>query len=234
VTPFFEQLGDELDRAALRLHRRRRRRVRAVALVGAAAVAVAVALVVGVLVGRDDHAAVAGTQVVNDNGFVDVTLPIGTEPVDTVRAALGQAGLLVVTRDAQTGPSQVGNVVRLVADGAAISSTPDGTLTARLPVGSTVTLFVGVQSTSGNYVAFTDALAPGEPLHCVTWAGAPASELADAPTGLTLDFRDGGDHPVARDDLDGRVVREAVATSARSVVVTVGPGSPAPRPATCP
>jgi hypothetical protein len=224
VTPFFDQLGEELDRAAQRLHRQRQRRA-FVAKVSAAAALVVVAVGIAMVIDRGDDEAAADIRVVTENGVVIVTLPQGREPADDVADKLEDAGLQVRQQPSSTGPSQLGKVVGMVSSGGVPTTDPDGTITIRLPASSTITLLVGAPWTSGSYAAFTDALATGEPLNCVAWKGQDATDLTSRiPSGLVVEYRTEDDQSISSSELNGFVVKEAAGLSPTLVIVTVQSG----------
>jgi hypothetical protein len=232
MTTFFDQLERELDGAARRLHRGRRRRALATRVAAAAAIVVAVlGFAVVVDRGGDGNSAQAELLVVDEGDFVTVTLPRDHEQADEVERRLTEAGLQVRTEPTPTGPSLVNLVVGLIGPGGGESSA--GTLTARVPKGSTITLRVGAPAANA-YTAFTDALAPGEALHCIAWVGQDAEDVVnEVPAGVFARYRVEGvteDLPV--DDIAGRgyVLHDAIALGPDNVSITLEPGTPVPQP----
>lgn len=224
MTPFFEQLEGELNEAALRLHRRRHRRAVALRL---AAVAATILVVIGGLavaanLGNDE--ATAEVRITEQNGTINVSLPRGHEPADEVAESLEEAGLRVLLTPSATGPSQVGTVVGMFSSDSP-PMTSEGTIAVEVPRGDTVTLLVG-EPTTGSYTAFTDALAPGEPLHCFAWNGQSAADLdRRIPSGLNIEYQTTTGERVAPESLSGHVVKSATALSPTSVRVTVEIGT---------
>jgi hypothetical protein len=222
---YFDQLEVELDRAAHRLHRRHQRRILGAKI--AAAVVVVAVLVGGAagLVVRGGDDASADVRITTEGGTVTVEMPLGDQPAVEVAAQLEAAGLQVRQQPSSTGPSRVGMVVGVFSAAGPTSEGEDGTVTVTLPVGAVITLLVGSPE-GDDYTAFTDALAAGEPLHCIAWVGQDAAELARAaPDGLDLEFRTADDQVLPASDLDGMVVRDATAIGPDDIVVYVQVGT---------
>jgi hypothetical protein len=229
MTPFFEQLEVELDRVGHRLHRRRRRRTVAIRVAAAAAVVVAVLAGVAVIARGGTDRATADVHISEAAGVVSVELQRGHEPADDVAAKLREVGLTVQSTPVGTGPSQVGTVVGLFGTGSQARPGSGDTLTLDANRGDTITLLVG-EATTGDYAAFTDATAPGEPLHCLAWPGRAATALAaELPANLAVTYQLIDGRLVAAGDLTGYVVTAASALSATNVRVTVDEGTPVDR-----
>jgi hypothetical protein len=111
-----------------------------------------------------------------------------------------------------------------------------------VPVGwrGHLVLQVGRPAAPGEaYAAFSDALAPGEPLACRRLLGMAPAELAALLDGLDLDVlvQAGPAHPLSRTlhrDAEGTVVRSIDATGPTQVIVRLGPPAPTPSASTSP
>jgi hypothetical protein len=239
VNRYAEQLRDELVDAAVRQHRARRRR-RAIVSAGAGFVAVAavVAIVVGVVVGSDDDTPAAASEAVRATRSDVSTLVEILEPdkPDEVLANLRAIGISAERVERPTGPSKVGTVVSVAVEG---ESRPSGNTNSLLSVyvdsRAKVSVGVGVPTPEGGlYDIATDAFAPGEPLHCLSWPGQTTDDLAAVVTRASVNVRaiDAQSGPL--EELpSGRIVSAATAVAADRVIVMVDDGPSAGPPPEC-
>lgn len=246
---FVATLREDLVRAALRQHRRRRaRRAR---LTGAVVLAVAVAGG-AVLIATTPSPALADVRVEVAQGRVSVTLEDLEHRPGRIEAAIRSTGLDVRVSAVPAGPSGVGRFLGDASSGAVpdlveLDPSSEGFAGFSLPVGwpGRLDLRVGRPARGDeSYAAFTDALAPGEPLACQPLLGRPAVQVAEelAATSLEVAFVAGeGPHLeliAARDVASREYGRWSVvrvdATSRYRVVVRIRAGqSPTPSPSPC-
>lgn len=230
-----DALRAQLVTAAARQQARRRRRA---TRAGAAAVAVvlsALALATG------PSTALAEVRVERAGDRMVVTLLEIEQDPHRVEASLRAAGFDVAVEAVPTGPSSVGRFVGTFDSGALptelvrVDGSPAAFSAFSLPAGwdGRLRLYVGRPARAGErYLAFTDALAAGEPLACLPLQGVRAAEALGAVAGraATIHFRrlDAPSTPALRaDDLTGpfadwRVLR-ADATAPEQVIVWLVP-----------
>jgi hypothetical protein len=254
--PFVDAYADELHAAAVRLQARAAAPRRRPVLVPVAAAVAGVALVVGTLLGGlRPHAADASVRVQVEEGRVIVTLVDLEHRPEEIEAAVRAAGLDVSVVAVPVGPSEVGRFVGEVAsDLPAELRVVDGGRSTfagfSLPTWwrGSLHLEVGRPARAGEtYAAFSDALAPGEPLACTGLLGRPAAQAVPpiAARGLHAAFLasalGGSPRRIAAADLhaagvDAWVVVAASATAADHVVIEIAPpptGGPPPGSVPC-
>lgn len=219
-----------------RERRRASKQRRARILISAAAAAVIVAgTIVGVAAIGDDPADAGVVEIEHVGDLLRITLPNGSEEANDVVAELSNAGVRVRTQPVATGPSRHGLVVGMTVDATAtrVANRPGAGLEIEVPASATITVNVGRDTTDGEYVAFTDALAPLEPLHCLAWPGqdAPALVAAVDQLDLQVSFRNrDDDRTLDNADLAGFVVVDATALSSSNIVVYVEQAPSVPSP----
>lgn len=220
---YFEELGEQLEAAAVRLHRRRRRRIAAAVAAAVVAVAAIAGGLVAVVSGGD---AVAWVVVEHRGERVSVLLNATRMPAHALLDELAAAGVHAATEPARTGPSLDGVAVSLYTSGGT-TMVPDGDrYRLEFPADETVVVRVGSFDGTGPYVVPTDAFAPGEPLECIGWPGQAAADLARAAAqvGVAVGFRDRDARPTG--DIDTTVVERAEAHGPAEVIAFVAPGTP--------
>ncbi|MDP1820458.1 MAG: hypothetical protein Q8K58_11305 [Acidimicrobiales bacterium] len=244
--PFVDALGDELRAAATRrvaavANGRRRRAGRAGALLASGALGAIVLL--GLV---HPPPAKADVRVEHLGGRVHVTLVDVEQRAERIEAELREAGLDVSVVAVPVGPSAVGRFVGHVADRLPPELTMvDGGRSTfagfSVPEGwaGQLDLQVGRVARAGEtYAAFSDALAPGEPLQCTQVLGRPAVEVGAEIQRRALEpaFLAVGDGPALRVDAanlrgSGRArwfVTGVDAISPQDLLVRIGPEPPAP------
>jgi hypothetical protein len=251
--PFLDALREELLAAAARqidAGRPIRPRPRlAVAAAGATTAVLAVAM--GVLLTLSAPApAQADVRVEVEGGRVIITLVELEHRPERIQAVAQGAGLDVTVSAVPVGPSLVGRFVRSTGNGAlppelhVLGTGPTTFAGFSLPEDwrGSLHLSVGRPADDGEaYVAYSDAFAEGEPLHCAGVLGAPATEALALVEQLPLhaDWELGSVDPVTRvrpADLregiaDGLVVVRADAVAADRVVLRLAPPADAVTPA---
>jgi hypothetical protein len=232
------QLRQELVQAADRRRVRRRRRPLQAAGAVLAVVLSALAIVSG------PSPALAEVRVERAGDRVVITLLEAAEDPHRVEAALQAAGFDAAVEAVPTGPSAVGRFVgtadtaELPAELVQVDGSPTAFVAFSLPIGwaGSLRLHVGRPAAPHEpYRAFTDALAPGEPLACLPLVGARAAGAAalvagradrvdlrrlDVPSAAPLVAPDVRSGPFA----DWRVHRADAIAPGRVVVWLVPPG----------
>jgi hypothetical protein len=196
--PFTEALRDELVRAAERqasgaTPKKRRAVPRSLVL---AAAALVLAVLASALLLSSPKAAKADVRIEQRDGRIIVTLVDLEHRPGFIEKAVREAGLDITVKALPVGPSRVG---RFLFEADATGDAPDlqtidqqgsSFVGFSVPVGWTghLKLYVGRPPAAGEaYGAFSDALAPGEPLACLDLVGKPASAVAKAVDGRDLD-----------------------------------------------
>jgi hypothetical protein len=236
--------------------RRRRRAATAVRRLAAVTAVAVVALAIATAVElRTAEPAGAGVEVTHAGGDITVRLTDLEHRPAVIERALREAGIDAHVVAEPAGPSRVGLFLASRGRGALPSELrpldeddvffpafviPEG-WTGRLD------LEVGRPARRGEqYVRYSDAFAPGEPLHCSGLLGrsatAAAAHLPAAARGVRFQaLGPGSSVPVDLTPADvgpspfaHYVVAGAIAVSPTSVVVTVTPTGESPQPASAP
>lgn len=233
MTPFFLGLEKELVHAAERQAARRRHRRRFAVTALAAAAVIVVAVFAASLMGDGSDPAVAEVVRVEPQGEQLSVSIDGGAPATEAIAELRAAGFDVTEAESETGPSRVGRIVMLESTEILPEGDAEQGFRFTGPVTSPLTIHVGVASTSGVYAQPTNALLPGEPLHCIGWPGQPAAELTAraAELGITARLAGTTPEPIDPQALDGLVVHSALALGPEDVFVQVTADEPRPQPA---
>lgn len=233
----------ELVAAAARQQGRRRRRRVQVRLASVAAVA-ALALLAGLGVRSPDASAEVRVDRSGDE-LVVTLLELAEDPARLERE-LREAGVDVALEPVPTGPSGVGRFVGTTDTGGVaaevhpLEGTARNFTAFRVPARWTgaLRLLIGRAARPGEaYTAFTDALAPGEPLAGLPLPGRTAVEalelVADRPWAISFRRLDRPDAPaLPRGDLLGPfagwlVVRADSVAAGEAIVWLVPPGTAA-------
>jgi hypothetical protein len=176
------ELRHELVLAAGRRRLRRRRRPLQVA---GAALAVALS---ALAIASGPSPALADVRVERTGDRVLITLLELADDPHRVEASLRAAGVDAAVEAIPTGPSAVGRFVgtaetaELPTELVRVEGSSTAFVAFSLPIGweGSLRLFVGRPAEPHeHYRAFTDALAPGEPLACLPLVGARAAAAAD-------------------------------------------------------
>lgn len=159
--------------------RRRAAMVRAGALSTVAVVVVAASLLFSTI--SSDPASAGVTVTLVDGRWV-VAVVDDTVRADRIEAVLEDAGIVATVDAVPVGPSRVGTF--LSGDGAVTLVGGDGVSSATVTFDDdvpTVSILFGASAAPGDdYVAFSDAFAPGEPLACeLELVGASFADVAE-------------------------------------------------------
>ncbi len=220
---YLDEFEAALGRAASRRRPPRLRRP-VVALAALLVVAVGVVGLLTVVGGQPASASTIAVRIEAEKMFIRVVRP-DAEPRRIVQD-LDDAGVRARIVAAPTGPSRVGRLTSLSARGGGITSA--GPTEIRVPVGwsGTIDVAEGARAEPGEqYVAPTDAFAPGEPLRCLPASKVSVTQVEGVARsrGVAVQWRSVAEYQVVENPPPTSHVISAVAVSDSTVIARFDP-----------